>query len=369
MSPSPAISRVLNFSAGPAVLPLAVLQQIQAEMVSLPGVGSSVLEISHRSKEFDRILDEAFASIRDLAQIPESHEVIFLQGGAHLQNTMVPANLITDSSQTADYILTGSWGKKSAEDVRHFGKLNVAWDGESANYFRTPNNEELSLTESAAYVHLTYNETIQGVQFRELPETNGVPIVADQSSDLFCQPIDVAQYGLIYACAQKNLGIAGVTILVIDKQLLKRSGRRLPNYLNYALHAENGSRYNTPPTFAIYVTGLVCKWLQEEMGGLERLGEINRQKAELLYNVIDGSNGFYIGHAEKSSRSIMNVVFKMSDEETDNQFLAEAKSEGMTALKGHRSVGGIRASIYNAMPLEGVQSLADFMQDFARRRS
>lgn len=365
MSTSSAIHRVINFSAGPAVLPISVLEQIQAEIVSLPGVGSSVLEISHRAKEFDIILDDTNKRIRQLANIPDSYEVLYLQGGAALQNAMIPANLITDTSQTADYIISGSWGKKSAEDVKYYGKLNVAWDGKPTNYNALPIDSELQLTPDAAYVHLTYNETIQGVQFKSLPNTNGVPIVADRSSDIFCEPTNVNDYGLIYACAQKNLGIAGVTIVIIRKDLLDLSSDRLPNYLRYGLHAKNGSRYNTPPTFAIYVTGLVCKWLQEEMGGLEKVGQFNREKAQLIYDVIDNSGGFYRGHAEPSVRSIMNVVFKTSSEETDGLFLAQAKQLGMTTLKGHRSVGGIRASVYNAMPLEGVQTLVEFMKDFA----
>jgi phosphoserine aminotransferase len=367
MSTSPVISRVFNFSAGPAVLPLAVLEQIQTEMISLPGVGSSVLEISHRSKEFDLILEDACQRIRTLASVPETHEILFLQGGAALQNAMIPANFITAPSQTADYIVTGTWGQKSAEDVHHYGQLNVAWDGKSGNYNRTPQDSELQLTYNAAYVHLTYNETIQGVQFPRLPRTSGVPIIADRSSDMFCAPLNVADYGMIYACAQKNLGIAGVTILIVDKALLTRSGNRLPYYLNYALHAKNGSRYNTPPTFAIYVTGLVCKWLQEDMGGLAQMEKHNHRKSKLLYDLIDSSDGFYIGHAEKSARSTMNVVFKMANEELDNRFVAMAQEQGMTALQGHRSVGGVRASIYNAMPLEGVKAFAEFMQDFATR--
>jgi phosphoserine aminotransferase len=367
MSTSQSIARVFNFSAGPAVLPLSVLEQIQSEMVSLPGVGSSILEISHRAKEFDAILQDAESGIRNLANIPDSYEVLFLQGGAALQNALIPANLITDPGQTADYILTGTWGQKSAEDVPFYGKLNIAWDGQQSENRRTPGDAELKLTPNAAYVHLTYNETIQGVQFKKLPDTAGIPIVADRSSDIFCEPLNVEDYGLIYACAQKNLGIAGVTILVIRKDLLARSGKRLPNYFNFALHAKNGSRYNTPPTFAIYVTGLVCRWLQQEMGGLANVAKFNLKKSRMLYDIIDSSNGFYVGHANPPSRSTMNVVFKMNNEELDNRFLTEAQDHGMTTLQGHRSVGGIRASIYNAMPLEGVQSLAEFMLDFARR--
>lgn len=361
------VSRVLNFSAGPATLPLPVLEQIQEELLSLPGAGASVMEISHRSQDFDRVLEDAQTRIGRLLSLPESHEVLFVQGGSALQNVMIPANLLTEQSQTADYLITGAWGKKSAAEVHHYGQLNVAYDGSEHQYSRLPQVDELKLSANAAYCHLTSNETIHGVQFGQLPDTGSVPIVADKSSDLFCEPINVSDYGLIYACAQKNAGIAGVTLLVIEKSLLERSGDRLPSYLSFAKHSAGGSRFNTPPTFAIYVTGLVCKWLEEEMGGLEQMRDINRNKASMLYEVIDAHSEFYLGHAARDCRSIMNVVFKLTTDELNAQFLSEATDAGMCTLKGHRSLGGIRASIYNAMPVEGVQSLAQFMQDFATR--
>jgi phosphoserine aminotransferase len=367
MSTSTAVSRVYNFSAGPAVLPLPVLEQIQDEMLSLPNVGSSILEISHRSKDFDVILEDATARIRQLANVPDTHEVLYLQGGAALQNVMIAMNLITDSNQTADYLVTGSWGKKSSDEVHRFGNLNVAWDGSDTGFDRIPTQQELRLTPNAAYVHLTSNETIQGVQFKQLPEAAGVPIVVDKSSDIFSEPIEVSKYGLIYACAQKNAGIAGVTIVIMNKQLLDRCDSRLPSYLDYSKHSKGGSRFNTPCTFAIYVTGLVCKWIQEDIGGLEKLAELNQRKAKLLYDVIDNSGRFYIGHSVPEFRSRMNVVFKTSNSDLDNRFLELAKEAGMTTLKGHRSVGGIRASIYNAMPIEGVHTLAEFMKDFAQK--
>lgn len=361
-------SRVFNFSAGPATLPLPVLQQIQDEMFSLPGVGASVLEISHRSKDFDVILEDASARLGKLLNLPDTHEVLFLQGGAALQNVMIASNFLTDKSQTADYIVTGAWGKKSAAEVHRFGNLNVAWDGSETGYSKVPSQDELSLSEGAAYCHLTSNETIQGVQFKQLPDTGGVPIVVDQSSDFLSAPTNVADYGMIYACAQKNAGIAGVTVVVLEKKLLERCDDRLPSYLSFAKHSAGGSRFNTPPSFAIYVTGLVCKWLEDEFGGLEKVAEFNQSKAAKLYDVIDGSGGFYVGHAEKDCRSTMNVVFTMAaGEEQEAKFLAEAAASGMTTLKGHRSLGGIRASIYNAMPMEGVDMLAQFMQDFAAK--
>lgn len=361
------ISRVFNFSAGPATLPLPVLKQIQDEMLSLPGVGASILEISHRSKDFGAILNDALMRVAELIEMPETHEVLFLQGGSALQNVMIPMNLMTDSSKTADMILTGAWGKKTAAEVFRFGNLNVAWDGKETGYSRIPNQDELKLTPDAAYCHLTSNETIHGVQFRKLPDVGDTPLVVDKSSDMFSEPIDVSKYGLIYACAQKNAGIAGVNVLVLKKELLERCGDRLPSYLNYSKHSAGGSMFNTPPTFAIYVTSLVCKWLQEEMGGLEGVRDFNEAKAKLIYDVIDGSDGFYKGHAATDSRSTMNVVFMTENEETDARFLEAAAQAGMTTLKGHRSLGGIRASIYNAMPIEGVESLAQFMTDFAQK--
>ena len=361
------VSRVFNFSAGPAVLPLSVLEQIRDEMLSLPGVGSSVLEISHRSKDFDAIIEDANLRLRRVLNIPDDYEVLFLQGGGAFQNVMIPANLITDSGQTADYIQTGSWGKKSAGEVRHYGNLNVAFDAADSNYNRTPDQSELSLTPDAAYVHITSNETIQGVQFSKLPDTGDVPIVADMSSDILCRPIDVSKYGLFYACAQKNAGVAGCTVVVVRKDLVERSGD-LPGYLSYAKHAAGGSRFNTPPAFGIYVTGLVCKWIEEEIDGLEAMEKQNVAKAKLIYDAIDGSDGFYTGHAAtESDRSIMNVAFKLPTAEQDADFVAKAADAGMTTLKGHRSVGGIRASIYNAMPVEGVEALASFMNDYATR--
>ena len=356
--------RVFNFSAGPATLPEPVLQQIQDEMFSLPGVGASVLEISHRSKEFTAILEDTTARLTRLMKVPDTHDILYLQGGAALQNVMIASNFLTDKSQTADYIVNGSWGKKSIAEAHRFGKANEAYNGSDNGFSCTPSQDELSLTDGAAYCHMTSNETIQGVQYKQLPDTGGVPIISDQSSDFMSRPINVSDYGMIYACAQKNAGIAGVTIVVIDKKLLERCDDRLPSYLNYAIHSKGGSTFNTPPTFAIYVTGLVCKWLEDEFGGLAKLGEFNQSKAKLLYDLIDGSDGYYKGHAAEGSRSDMNVVFTLGTPEMEAKFLAEAAEAGMATLKGHRSLGGIRASIYNAMPLEGVQSLAQFMTDF-----
>ena len=360
-------NRVFNFSAGPATMPESVLQQIQDEMMALPGVGSSILEISHRSADFDTILDDARSAIQRVMNVPDTHEVLFIQGGGALQNIMIPANFCTPDAKTADYILTGAWGKKSSGEVKHYGDLNIAYDAGDTNFNHLPKQSDLKLTPGAAYVHLTTNETIHGIQFSSMPDTGDVPIVADKSSDIMCGPLDVSKYGLIYACAQKNAGTSGVTIVIVRKDLLSRSGDRLPSYLDYAKHSKAGSRFNTPPTFSIYATGLICKWL-ESKGGVEKIEVENKHKSQLIYDVVDSSEGFYTGHVvNKAERSIMNCVFKMQSDELDAQFCAQAKDAGLTTLKGHRSLGGIRASIYNAMPVAGAEALAAFMKDFAAK--
>lgn len=364
MSTDTLTQRAFNFSAGPAVLPVSVLETIRDEMMCLPGVGSSILEISHRSADFGRILQDVKDRFRNVFSVPETHDILFLQGGSCLQNAMIPANLMTDKNQTGDYLVTGAWGKKSAAEVHRFGNLNIAWDGSANKYNQIPNSTDIKLTDNAAYLHFTSNETIHGVQFSNEPDSNGAPLVADMSSDIMCRPVDVSKYGLIYACAQKNSGVAGVTVIVMRKDLLERSSDRLPLYLNYAEHAAADSMKNTPPTFAIYVMGLVCKWLQEEIGGLEKMKALNEQKSNLLYDIVDDGD-FYSGHAALADRSIMNVVFTTPSAELDQKFIAQAADNNMTTLKGHRSLGGIRASIYNAMPVEGVQCLAQFMKDFA----
>ncbi|MGI9517906.1 MAG: 3-phosphoserine/phosphohydroxythreonine transaminase [Pirellulaceae bacterium] len=365
MSTQTATQRAYNFSAGPAVLPETVLERIRDEMLCLPGVGASILEISHRSAAFVEILNDARDRFRSVFAVPDSHEIVFLQGGACLQNAMIPANLMVDQNQTADYIVTGAWGKKSAAEVSRFGKLHHAWNGDSENFSRLPAPRELDYSNDAAYVHFTSNETIHGVQFSNEPDTGGVPLVSDMSSDILCRPVDVSRYGLIYACAQKNSGVAGLTVVVIHRDLLDRSSDRLPLYLNYAKHVAGDSMVNTPPTFAVYVLGLVCRWLQEDIGGLEKMRAINEQKSSILYDVIDNSGGFYRGHARPQDRSIMNIVFTTPNPEFDKQFLDQAAAANMITLKGHRSLGGIRASTYNAMPAEGVATLAAFMKDFA----
>jgi phosphoserine aminotransferase len=354
--------RVYNFSAGPAVLPLPVLEEIQRDMLALPGAGASILEISHRSAAFAPIIASAEANLRKLLAIPDDYAVLFLQGGSRLQFSMVPMNLL-GPGQSADYIITGSWGNDSLKEAKKAGETRVAWDGKATNYDRLPGAGDLSLDPQAAYVHFTSNETIQGVQFADEPAAGDVPLVCDASSDFLHRPLDIAKYGLVYACAQKNAGPAGLTIVVIRKELLERSDPNLPGYLNYQIHADNNSMWNTPTTFGIYVFKLVTEWL-DSLGGLEAMHQRNQDKAKLLYDVLDESNGFYAGHAQRDCRSLMNVTFRLPSDELTSQFVAEAKKQNLHELKGHRSVGGIRASIYNAMPQAGVEVLRDFMLDF-----
>jgi phosphoserine aminotransferase len=361
--------RVFNFSAGPAVLPVPVLEQAQRELLALPGVGASVLEISHRGKAFTEILESTKRRLSQLLSIPDNYRVLFLQGGSRMQFSMIPMNLMGSDLAPPDYLLTGSWGKNSLSEAKKVGAVRVAWDGADTNYDRLPTADQLQLNADAAYVHITSNETIQGVQFASEPDTGNVPLVCDSSSDFLHRPLDISRYGLLYACAQKNAGPAGVTIVIIREDLLARSQDQLPGYLNYKIHADADSLWNTPPVFAIYLVDLVAKWLQEEIGGLEQMHQINRDKASLLYDVIDASDGFYRGHARPQDRSIMNVTFRVGDEALEKQFLAEAEQHQLTALKGHRSVGGVRASIYNAMPVDGVRALRQFMQDFQAKHA
>lgn len=365
---SAAVERVFNFSPGPAVLPLEVLERAQAELVALPGVGMSVLEISHRSPPFDRILEETLQGLRDLLKVGADHEIVLLQGGASLQFSMVPMNLLRGQSGAADYILTGTWGTTGAKEARREGKVHVAWDGAATKYDRLPGVGEIALSPRSAYVHITSNETIQGVQWKRDPDVGSAPLVCDCSSDFLSRPIDVAKHGLIYACAQKNAGIAGVTVVIIRKDLLERSRDDLPTMLDYRTYVSNGSRPNTPPVFAIYILGLVCNWIRDAMGGLAGMHKHNAAKAKLLYDVLDASGGFYAGHARPDCRSDMNVTFRLPDEALEKEFVKAAAGRGLMDLKGHRSVGGIRASIYNAMPVEGVTALRDFMVDFQQAR-
>lgn len=363
-------NRIYNFSAGPAVLPEEVLLEAQKDLFALPGVGMSILEISHRSKTYDAIHQEAKDGLKQLLNIPDDYAVLFLQGGASLQFSMVPLNLMPPKNK-ADYILTGSWSKKAMKEAKRVGTVNIAatteeGEGEKKYFKRIPKQSELKLDPDAAYVHFTSNNTIFGTEWLTEPEVGNVPLVCDASSDILSRPLDIKKYGLIYAGAQKNMGPSGVTLVIIRKDLLERSQDSLHTMLNYKIHAENNSIYNTPNTFGIYIIKLVTKWLLA-LGGLEEMYKINKKKAQLLYDCIDQSGGFYKGHAEKDSRSLMNVTFNLATEELEKKLIDEATKAGFSGLKGHRSVGGLRASIYNAFPIKGVEALVDFMKDFQKR--
>ncbi len=360
--------RVHNFSPGPAVLPESVLMQVQRDLLALPGVGMSVLEITHRGPAFTEILQSTKDRLRRLLHIPENYQILFLQGGSRLQFSMIPMNLLRGTNRSADYVLTGSWGLKAHEEAVREGSIRVAWDGKSSGYNRFPDDAEWQVDPQAAYVYVTSNETIEGVQFAREPVTGEVPLVCDASSDFLCRPVPIARYGLIYACAQKNAGPAGVTIVIVRDDLLDRSRKDLPGYLNYRAHAKEDSLFNTPPTFAIYLVNLVAGWLLDEIGGLEAMHQQNRRKADLLYRTIDESNGFYSGHAQPASRSMMNVTFRLPNDELQSQFLKLAEQQELVNLAGHRSVGGIRASIYNAMPVASVERLRDFMCEFLQNQ-
>jgi phosphoserine aminotransferase len=361
--------RVYNFSAGPAVLPEPVLAEVQRDLMALPGVGASILEISHRSRTFEDIIHQAEANLRQLLSIPDDYAVLMLQGGARLQFSMIPMNLMGDGRKTCDYIVTGSWSKYAALEAPKFGEARTVWDGKAENYSRLPAQSELRLDPKAAYVYYASNETIQGVQFQNEPDAGSVPLVCDASSDFLSRPVDMKKYGFYYACAQKNAGPAGLTLVVIRKDLLQRSKDTLPGYLNFQIHAEAESLWNTAPTFPIYVLMLVTKWLITDIGGLSKMEALNRAKSKLLYDVVDQSNGFYTGHARPECRSMMNVSFRLPSDELTNKFVKGAEEQRMTDLKGHRSVGGIRASVYNAMPVAGVEKLRDFMVEFCKQNA
>jgi phosphoserine aminotransferase len=355
--------RIFNFSAGPAILPLPVLEEAQRNLLSLPGVGMSVLEISHRSKPFDEIIQGAEADIRKLANIPDNYRVLFLQGGASLQFSMVAMNFMPPANK-ADYIVTGVWSKKAIKEAKRVGQVNIAASTEAEGFTRVPTPDEIILDPEAAYVHYTTNNTIYGTEFPYTPDSGKVPLIADASSDIFSKPIEVAKHGMIYAGAQKNLAPAGVTLAIVRDDLLSRCSDSLHTMLSYKTHADNQSLYNTPPVFAIYFLRLVLKWLLEQ-GGLEAMALHNQEKAKILYDAIDATE-FYRPHAKPDSRSLMNVTFRLPSEALEKQFVGEATKAGLDGLKGHRSVGGIRASIYNAFPKAGVEALVGFMKEFER---
>ena len=357
----PTMTRIHNFSAGPAVLPVEVLEEAQRDLMALPGVGMSILEISHRSKPFDDVIERCESDLRALAGIPANYHVLFLQGGASLQFSMVPMNLLP-ANGSADYIVTGSWSQKAVKEAKRVGGVKIAASTESENFSRIPQQSELTLDPNAAYVHITTNNTIFGTEWHWLPDVGNVPLVADTSSDMYSRPLDISKYGLIYAGAQKNLGPSGLTVVIMRDDLVARTPASLATTLQYSVQVENKSMYNTPPVFSVYIMGLVLKWLLAQ-GGLEAIERLNVRKAEKLYTEIDRT-GFYRGHAQKDSRSRMNVTFRLPSEELEKKFVKESTAAGLDGLKGHRSVGGLRASIYNAFPEAGIDALVSFMREF-----
>ncbi|PWW81803.1 3-phosphoserine/phosphohydroxythreonine aminotransferase [Prosthecochloris marina] len=358
------MTRNFNFSAGPAMLPTAVIERAREEMLDWNGSGMSVMEMSHRGKEFVSIAEKAEADLREILTIPQNYKVLFLQGGASSQFAMIPLNLLKDKKK-ADYINTGMWSKKAIAEAKRFCEVSLAGDTSENNFTTVPDQRSLVLDPDAAYVHYTPNETIGGVEFDYVPETGDIPLVADMSSDILSRPIDVSKFGLIYAGAQKNIGPSGLTIVIIREDLIGNPADGIPTMFNYATHADAGSMYNTPPTYNWYVAGLVFEWIKDQ-GGLSAMAEINRRKAEKLYTAIDNS-GFYANPVAENARSWMNIPFTLADPGMDAEFLSGATQRGLLTLKGHRSVGGMRASIYNAMPEEGVDTLISYMQEFEQK--
>ena len=366
MQDSLTVSRKFNFSAGPAVLPVPVLEKVQSELLALDGVGSSVLEISHRSPAFDRILESCRNRLTQLLGVPDSHEILFLQGGSVLQFSMIPLN-ISDPNNRSSYVVSGSWSKKAFAEAKRLSKPTCVWDGSDKNFSKLPNWRDLEFDSQTAFIYIASNETIQGVQFPQLPDTGDIPLVIDASSDFMSHPINWDNIGLYYGCAQKNAGVSGLTTVIVNRELLSRAPDNLPGYLTYSNHVENDSRYNTPPVFGIYVLDLICQWVQEQFGDLATLQTHNKRKASILYDVIDNSE-FFVGHADPENRSNMNVTFKLANPDLDSKFKEFAAKSDLVSLGGHRSVGGFRASIYNAMPIEGVELLANVMRNFEAKQ-
>lgn len=359
--------RAFNFNAGPSAIPLSVLEKAQKELINFNETGMSVMELSHRSKEYEEVHNKAIERLRKLYDIPEDYDVLFLQGGASTQFATIPMNFLTESTE-ASYIMTGSWSEKAIKEAELFGTAKELASSESTKYHTIPEIEVDDINESDAYIHLTSNNTIYGTQFKQFPDTKNVPLIADMSSDIMSKPIDVKKFDFIYAGTQKNLGPSGITLVIIKKDLLAKANANanIPTMFQYKTHSDKNSLYNTPPTFGIYMLGEVLKWI-EDQGGLTAMNKHNEKKANVIYNVIDESNGFYVGHAEKNSRSLMNITFRLQDETLEEKFLQEAKAAGFVGLNGHRSVGGCRASAYNAVPYEACETLSKLMIDFQER--
>ncbi|NBD26138.1 3-phosphoserine/phosphohydroxythreonine transaminase [Paenibacillus glycinis] len=358
-------NRAYNFNAGPAALPLEVLQQAQEEFIDYAGAGMSIMEMSHRSSVFEGVNDGAQSLLRELYGIPSHYKILFLQGGASTQFAMIPMNLLT-AGKTAAFVHTGSWADKAIKEAKLFGDTAIAATSEADRFNRIPQLSEIRVPDNAAYLHITSNETIEGTQYAAYPATGDVTLIGDLSSDILSRPVDVSQFGMIYAGAQKNLGPSGVTIVIVREDLVESSPKTLPTMLRYDTHVKNNSLYNTPPSFSVYLVGLMLKWVQAK-GGVAAMEQLNRDKTKLIYDAIDQSGGFYRGFADLGSRSLMNITFRLGTEELEKQFVKESEQQGFVGLKGHRSVGGLRASTYNAVPLESCKALAEFMADFRKR--
>ncbi len=357
--------RVYNFNPGPSTLPVSVLEEAQRELVNFKNTGMSIMEISHRSKEYEEVQNETESLFKELLKAPAGYRVLFMGGGASAQFALVPMNFLTAGTE-ADYIISGSFAEKAYEEATRIGKVNIAASTKGTNFDRLPEAGSISLSKSPVYVHLTSNNTIYGTQWHKFPDLKEVDVVADMSSDILSREIDVSQFSLIYAGAQKNLGPAGVTVVLLNPAFLAKANANLPVIFQYGTFVKNNSLYNTPPSFAIYIMNLFLKWVKNN-GGLAGIEARNKEKAAIVYNAIDNSGGFYKGHAQKDCRSLMNVTFRLPNEQLEETFAGETKKAGLVGLKGHRSVGGMRASIYNAMPVEGCKALAELMKDFQKR--
>jgi phosphoserine aminotransferase len=362
------VNRIFNFAAGPCTLPLPALERAQADFVDYQGKGMSLIEMSHRSKEYDEVHLAAIANMRELLSVPETHDIMFVQGGATLQFAAIPMNLIGEG-KTGEYVHTGSWAKKAVSDAEKTGlSVRTIWSGEEMKFVRMPSNDEIKPGDDAAYVHVTSNETIGGIEMQELPDTGGVPLVADMSSHFMSRPVDFSKLAMAYGGAQKNLGPAGVAFVIMRKDLIEKCNENLPAYLSYKIHSSKGSLYNTPPVFCIYMIKLTLDWVKEQ-GGLAQMEKNAIRRSTLIYETMDKSDGWYKCPMEEPTRSRMNVCFRLPTEDLEKQFIAEALEAGMSGLKGHRSVGGCRASMYNAMPVAGAETLAQFMVDFQKANS
>lgn len=359
------MARIFNFSAGPSTLPLEVLEEAAEKLVDFENTGMSLIEMSHRGKTYDRVHNETISLTREILKIPDNYHVLLLQGGATLQFAMIPMAFL-QAEMTADYVITGSWAKKACSDGKVVGKINIPWDGESEKYTRVPSQKELRLTSAAAYVHICSNETIGGIQWPYFPDTGDVALIADMSSEIMSRPLSWDKLDMVYAGTQKNLAPSGMALVVISDRLVQKARKDIPAYLRYDQHLDQNSLYNTPPSFVVWMTCLTLKWIKS-IGGMEKIEKRRDEKANMLYDMIDSSGGYYISPVDKDSRSPMNVVWRLKDEDQEKKFIQEAENERLSGLKGHRSVGGCRASIYNAMPVEGVKALVGFMKQFMQK--